>query len=139
MTDQQILEGNWNEIKGKLRQKWGQLTDDDLPQIRGDAEQIIGIIQRKTGEGREAIEQYLQEVSGSAASAVGTAAETVRDYAQHASETVQHTAKQAADQVRAGYDEAERFVRDRPGESLLVCFGVGLITGVVIALSLRSR
>jgi ElaB/YqjD/DUF883 family membrane-anchored ribosome-binding protein len=81
----------------------------------------------------------LQEMSGSAASAIGTAAETVRDYAQHASETVQHTAKQAADQVRAGYNEAERFVRNRPGESLLVCFGVGLITGVVIALSLRSR
>ena len=81
----------------------------------------------------------LKEMSGSAASAIGTAAETVRDYAQHASDTVQHTAKQAAGQVRAGYDEAERFVRDRPGESLLVCFGVGVITGVVIALSLRSR
>ena len=139
MINQQILEGNWNEIKGKLRQKWGQLTDDDLPQICGEAEQIIGIIQSKTGEAREAIERYLQEVSGSAAVAVGTAAETVRDYAQHASDTVQDTAKQAADQVRAGYHEAERFVRDRPGESLLVCFGAGLITGVVIALSLRSR
>jgi len=139
MTNQQILEGNWNEIKGKLRQKWGELTDDDLPQIRGDAEQIIGIIQRKTGEGREAIETYLQEVSGNAASAIGTAAETVRDYAQHAAESVQHTAKQATDQVRAGYIEAERFVRNRPGESLLACFGLGLITGVVIALSLRSR
>ena len=139
MTNQQILEGNWNEIKAKLRQRWGQLTDDDLTQLRGDAGQIIGIIQRKTGEAREAIEQYLQEVSGSAASAIGTAAATVRDYAQHASETVQHTAKQAADQVRAGYNEAGRFVRDLPGESLLVCFGVGLIAGVVIALSLRSR
>ena len=139
MTNQQILEGNWNEIKGKLRQKWGQLTDQDLPQICGDADQIIGIIQRKTGETREVIERYLQEVSGCATSAVGTAAETVCDYAQHTSETVQHTAKRTADQVRAGYNEAERFVRDRPGESLLVCFGVGLITGVVIALSLRSR
>ena len=139
MTNQQILEGNWNEIKGKLRQKWGQLTDQDLPQICGDVDQIIGIIQRKTGEAREAIERYLQEVSGCATSAVGTAAETVCDYAQHTSETVQHTAKRTADQVRAGYNEAERFVRDRPGESLLVCFGVGLITGVVIALSLRSR
>jgi len=78
-------------------------------------------------------------MSGSAASAIGTAAETVRDYAQHASESVQHTAKHASDQVRAGYNEAERFVRDRPGESLLVCFGVGVITVVVIALSLRSR
>ena len=137
--NQQILEGNWNEIKGKLRQKWGQLTDDDLPQIRGDVDQIIGAIQRKTGEKREAIERYLQEMSGSAASAIGTTAEAVCDYAQHASEAVQHSAKQAANQVRAGYNEAGRFVRDRPGESLLVCFGVGLITGVVIALSLRSR
>jgi uncharacterized protein YjbJ (UPF0337 family) len=135
----QILEGNWNEIKGKLRQRWKQLTDDDLPQIRGDADQIIGVIQRKTGEAREAIEQYLHEVSGSAGSAIGTAGETLCDYAQQASEAVQHTAKQAAGQVRAGYNEAERFVRDRPGESLLACFGVGLITGVVIALSLRSR
>jgi uncharacterized protein YjbJ (UPF0337 family) len=135
MTNQQILEGNWNEIKGMLRQKWGQLTDNDLPQIRGNVEQIVGVIQRKTGEGREAIEQYLQELSGSAVSA----AETARNYTQHAAENVQHTAKQAADRVRAGYNEAERFVRDRPGESLLVCFGVGLITGVVIALSLRSR
>jgi len=53
--------------------------------------------------------------------------------------SVQHTAKQAAGQLRAGFNEAERFVRNRPGESLLACFGVGLIAGVVIALSLRSR
>ena len=139
MTDQQILEGSWNEIKGKLRQKWGQLTDDDLPQLRGELDQIIGIIQRKTGEARGAIERYLEQVSGSAASAVGTAAETAGGYAQHAAEAVQDTAKQAGDQVRAGYDAAERFVRERPKESLAVCFGVGVITGVVVALLLRTR
>ena len=148
--NQQTLDGNWNEIKGKVREKWGQLTDSDLPQRQGDVEQLVGIIQRKTGDGRESIEQFLQQMSGGATSVMGTAAETVRDYAQHASESVQHTAqqasesvqhtaKQAADQVRAGYGEAERFVRNRLGESLLVCFGLGLITGVVIALSMRSR
>ena len=42
----------------------------------------------------------LQEMSGNAAAAIGTAADRVRDYAQHASESVQHTAKQAADQMR---------------------------------------
>jgi uncharacterized protein YjbJ (UPF0337 family) len=139
MTNRLILDGNWNEIKGKLRHKWGQLTDDDLPQIRGDAEQIIGAIQRKTGEARDAIEQYLQEMFGSAASAIGTASETVSDYAQDASGAVQHAARQTADQVRGGYHEAERFVRDRPGASLAVCFGVGVIAGIVIAASLRSR
>ena len=148
--NQQMLDGNWNEMKGKLRQKWGQLTDSDLPRVQGDVEQLVGIIQRKTGDGRESIETFLQQLPGSAASAMATAAETVRDYAKHASESVQHTAKeasesvrhaakQAAGQVRAGYDEAERFIRDRPGESILVCLGVGIIAGVVIALSLRSR
>ena len=122
-----------------MRQKWGQLTDNDLPQLQGDVEQLVGIIQRKTGDKRESIEKYLQQLSGSTGAAMGTAAETVRDYAQHASESVQHTTKQAADQVRAGYDQAERFVRNRPAESMLVCLGVGLIVGVVIALSLRSQ
>jgi len=94
--------------------------------------------------------QTLKEMSSSAAAGMGTAAERVRDYAQHASESVQHTAKQAsesvqhtakqaAEQVRAGYGEAERFVRNRPGESILVGLAVGLIAGVVLALSLRSR
>lgn len=83
--------------------------------------------------------QAIKEMSGSAAAAMGTAAESVRDYAQHASESVQHAAKQASDHVRGGYDEAERFIRNRPAESLLVILGVGLIAGVVIALSLRPR
>ena len=94
--------------------------------------------------------QNLKEMSGSAAAAMGTAADRVRDYAQHASESVQqtakqasesmqHTAKQAADQVRTGYGEAEEFVRNRPGESILLCLGVGLIAGVLIALTVRSR
>ncbi len=81
----------------------------------------------------------MKEMSDSAASAVGTAAGAVRDFARQASEGVQHTAKQAAGQVHTGYNEAERFVRERPGESLLVCFGVGLVAGIVVALSLRFR
>ena len=84
MTDQQILERDWNAIKGKLQKKWGQLTDSDFPQLRGDADDLVRMIQGKTGEGREAIEQYLQEISGSAASAFGTASAAVRDYSQQA-------------------------------------------------------
>jgi uncharacterized protein YjbJ (UPF0337 family) len=137
MIDQLVLEGNWNEIQGKLRQKWGQLTDDDVLQFRGDAQEMIGVIHRRTGEAREAIEQYLQEVCDRDASALGTAAEAIRDVTQHAGEALQQKARQAADGVRAGYDGAERFVRDRPAESLAVCFGIGVITGVVLAWWLR--
>jgi uncharacterized protein YjbJ (UPF0337 family) len=139
MIRQEVLEGNWNEIKGKLRQRWGQLTDDDLPKVRGNVDQLVGVIQRKTGEGREAVEDYLQEISEAAGPAIARGAETARRFAQQAVDSVGQTGKQAADQMRAGYDQAERFVRQRPAESLATCFGLGLITGVVIGLALRSR
>jgi uncharacterized protein YjbJ (UPF0337 family) len=139
MVNQQTLEGNWNEIKGRIRTRWGQLTDDDLSQFHGEVDQLVGTIQRKTGEGRDAIEKYLSELSGSAASTLGQAAENFRQYSNRASESLQSTARQAADQVRGGYIEAERFVRDRPGESLAICFGAGLVAGALVALMINSK
>ena len=114
MIDQNVLQGRWNEIKGKLRTHWGQLTDDDLSQFHGQVDQLVGTIQRKTGEGREAIERYLDELSGAAASAFGQTAENVRRFSDQTVESVQRTARQAADQLRAGYGEAERMIRAAP-------------------------
>jgi uncharacterized protein YjbJ (UPF0337 family) len=138
MVNQQVLEGNWKEIQGKLRTRWGQLTDEDLPQFHLEVDKLVGMIQRKTGEGREAIEKYLNELSGSAPTA-RQAAESFRRYSNHAAESLQNSAKQAVDQVRAGYVEAERFVHDRPRQSLAVCFGVGLVTGVIVSMYINSK
>jgi len=137
MINQQTLQGSWNEIKGKLRSKWGSLTDDDLMVFNGNVDQLVGTIQRKTGEARESIEQFFEQFSANGASAIGRAGEAVRAYAQQAAETVQETSKQAADSVREGYAEVEDLVRQRPAESLAVCFGVGVITGVVVSLLIR--
>jgi len=139
MINQQMLEGHWNEIKGKLRSRWGQLTDDDLPQFHGEVEKLVGTIQRKTGEGRDAIEKYLGEVSGAAGTVIGQAADTVRQYSQRAAETMQETARQASEQLKSGYEEAERFVKTRPGESLAICFGAGLVAGVLVSLIMHSK
>jgi uncharacterized protein YjbJ (UPF0337 family) len=139
MVNQQVLEGKWNELKGKIRTRWGQLTEDDLSSFHGEVDKLVGTIQRKTGEGRDAIENYLDELSTSAASGLGQTAENVRQYTNRAAESVQRTAKQAADQVRAGYVEAERFVHDRPRESLAICFGAGLIAGVLVSILISSK
>ncbi len=139
MVNEQILEGNWNEIKGKIRRRWGQLADEDLPQFHGALDTLVGVIQRKTGEGREAIENYLNELSGSAASTLGQTAENARQYTQRTAESVQKTARQAADQFRAGYAEAERYLHERPAQSLAVCFGVGLVTGVLLGVIFKSK
>jgi uncharacterized protein YjbJ (UPF0337 family) len=44
------LKGQWTQIKGKVREQWGKLTDDDLDQMQGNAEQLIGKLQERYGE-----------------------------------------------------------------------------------------
>jgi uncharacterized protein YjbJ (UPF0337 family) len=55
------LKGDWNITKGKLKQKWAQLTDDDLQFVEGKAEELLGRIQKRTGETREAVEKALKD------------------------------------------------------------------------------
>jgi uncharacterized protein YjbJ (UPF0337 family) len=57
------IKGNWNITKGKLKQKWAQLTDDDLQYAEGSQDELLGRIQKRTGETREAIEKAIQAVS----------------------------------------------------------------------------
>ena len=55
------IKGDWNITKGKLKQKWAMLTDSDLTYIEGQNEELLGRIQKRTGETREAIEQALKD------------------------------------------------------------------------------
>lgn len=55
------IKGDWNRIKGKMTQKWAQLTDDDLQYVEGKQEEMLGRIQKRTGESRETIEKALKE------------------------------------------------------------------------------
>jgi len=53
--------GNWNIAKGKLKQKWAKLTDNDLTYIDGKEDELIGRIQKRTGEQREAVEKAVRD------------------------------------------------------------------------------
>ena len=55
------IKGDWNVAKGKLKQKWGELTDDDLDYIEGKQDELLGRIQRRTGATREEIEKEINE------------------------------------------------------------------------------
>jgi uncharacterized protein YjbJ (UPF0337 family) len=56
------LKGSWNELKGKVKQKWGELTDDDLTYAEGQEEELIGKLQKKTGQTREEVVNYLNNL-----------------------------------------------------------------------------
>ena len=53
------IKGDWNILKGKLKQKWATLTDSDLEYVTGKQEELLGRIQKRTGETREAIEKAI--------------------------------------------------------------------------------
>jgi uncharacterized protein YjbJ (UPF0337 family) len=57
------IKGDWNITKGKLKQKWGNLTNNDLRYADGKYDELLGRIQKRTGQSREAVEKALKESS----------------------------------------------------------------------------
>lgn len=56
------LKGNWNEIKGKLKQKYGQLTDDDLTFAEGKDDELFGRLQARLGKTKEALRDEIEKL-----------------------------------------------------------------------------
>jgi uncharacterized protein YjbJ (UPF0337 family) len=56
------IQGNWNQIKGKLKQAYGNLSDDDLTYIEGKEDELIGRIQERTGKTKEDIMRFIDQL-----------------------------------------------------------------------------
>jgi len=61
--DKLEIKGDWNITKGKLKQKWAKLTDDDLQFAEGKQDELLGRIQKRTGETLETVRKALHEAS----------------------------------------------------------------------------
>jgi uncharacterized protein YjbJ (UPF0337 family) len=57
------IKGDWNITKGKLKQKWAKLTDSDLQYVEGKQAELVGRIQKLTGESRETVEKVIKDSS----------------------------------------------------------------------------
>lgn len=62
MTTKLELKGNWNELKGKLKQKYGQLTDDDLAFGEGKTDELLGRLQQKLGKSKEDLRTEIEKL-----------------------------------------------------------------------------
>lgn len=58
----QTLKGHWNELKGKLKQKYADLTDDDLLYVEGKEDELYGRLQQKLGKTREEVEKEMNQL-----------------------------------------------------------------------------
>jgi uncharacterized protein YjbJ (UPF0337 family) len=55
------IKGNWKQFKGEVKKQWGDLTDDELDQIEGDRDKLIGLIQERYGEAQHEVERQVDE------------------------------------------------------------------------------
>ncbi|MGC4060941.1 MAG: CsbD family protein [Aquabacterium sp.] len=55
------IEGNWKQLKGKVIEQWGKLTDDDFDKINGRSEQLVGRIQERYGIAKEEAERQVKD------------------------------------------------------------------------------
>jgi uncharacterized protein YjbJ (UPF0337 family) len=55
------IKGKWHQVKGAAKAKWGKLTDDDLDQISGQMEKLVGVVQERYGYQREQAEKEVNE------------------------------------------------------------------------------
>ncbi len=56
-----ITQGKWEQIKGSIKEKWGDLTDDDIAQVNGNAQKMCGVLQEKYGRRREDAEREVND------------------------------------------------------------------------------
>lgn len=65
------MKGNWTQLKGKIKEKWGKLTDDDLKVIEGKADQLAGRVQERYGYAKERAEKECSDFYNSCNSGCG--------------------------------------------------------------------
>ncbi len=57
-----VLEGKWKQLRGSIQKQWGRLTNDELDQVEGNGERLLGLIQEKYGYARDEAERRLNEL-----------------------------------------------------------------------------
>lgn len=137
MNTREELRSHWDEVKGRLQKQWGQLTEDDLQQFRGSTNELIGVIQRKTGATRNEIETFLSNVISEGETIAGRVSDVAQRYAGEASDYARENYDRAAAATSDFSRQLAMNVRRRPAESIAIAFGVGIAAGAFLFLGRR--
>ncbi len=148
------LENHWDAIKGQLKQRYAQLTDDDLKFVTGKGEELFARLREKLSMSAHDFENVISELNSAASGRLEQIKSKVSDVAHDVGEKVGsalHQAKAAGaaaveevkaqageayvsarKQVRSLHEEGEEYVRANPRQSLLVALCAGFVVGLLI-------
>ena len=132
----QGLQGHWNQLKGEVKKRWGQLSDDDLKWSGGNIDQLVGRIQQRTGETRESIEKYLDQLTSQGSSAVSNAVESVAPTPKRSRTGCEITTETFPNRLAKASSSARDVVGRNPVPWIGLAFGIGVLAGVLMGGSL---
>ena len=135
------VEGDWKRMKGKVKEQWGLLTDDDLTAIGGRKDQLEGKIQERYGYGKDQVRKEIDSwFSSTALVANGNAEElaeqieAIRADIQSLTSTVSRVANkqlgQAQDKAVEAMSSAEDAIRENPVSAVAIAAGLGFLFGI---------
>lgn len=104
----EILTGKWNELKGKVKETFGRLTDDDLMQVEGSSDRVVGLLQQRYGYSKD---QAQREWDNFYNSYQNNATDTANDLADTAKNKLHDLSQGAAKVARDLADKVEKAVR----------------------------
>jgi uncharacterized protein YjbJ (UPF0337 family) len=122
--DANVFQGQWQQLKGNLRSKWGKLTDDDVEQIAGNKDKLVGALQERYGymwdEAQRMVDRYLEEYSeGGFTSRISNVMS--KENLQKLSDAV------SKDNLQKMGNDLVECVRRYPVSSLLIGLGIGYL------------
>ena len=130
------LEGDWKQLRGKVKERWGKLTDDDLAVIKGRRAQLEGKIQERYGYAKSQARREIEDWYRSTESHLADEIDTIRTEIQNLTSTVGRIANKQIGraQVRAteAAHEAEAAITRNPLTAIAIAVGLGFLLGVLI-------
>lgn len=143
-----VLEGNWKQLQGNIKEQWGKLTDNDLTQIQGKRDKLEGVLQEKYGysknKAREEVDNYLDELGDQFDGARGRVegmVEKAQERFHERKDQATHRAREMADEYNQRLEdvvrtrvpgEARQVVEEYPWLVILAVMLVGILIGVAL-------
>jgi uncharacterized protein YjbJ (UPF0337 family) len=129
------IEGNWKQMKGRVKERWGKLTDDDLTAIAGRRDQLEGMIQERYGYAKERARREIEDWLHSIESNLAEQLESLRSGIEELSSTVERIAKEQFPRARSratdALTDAEEAVKRNPLVVVAIVLGLGLLIGAL--------
>ena len=138
VTREQLL-GNWNGIVSSIKEEFGEFTKDELAKVEGNFEQLVGLVQRKTGQSQEQISSFISECCESAGATYNQVANRASHYADAAGEIIRDNYDRVATEAKKGMDYTAQNIGRRPLESLAIAVATGILAGIILGISMTSR